>query len=132
MIAGNGWIAHAIRYALVGAIVLAADFAVYAAILAVAPGQFLFANVAGKIVGAALGFMLHRQVTFRWAQRDGAGRQFASYLAVLGFNLLLSSALLWLAIETMGANEYLAKIAVDIVVIGSAFLLSRLWVYRPL
>lgn len=132
MIAGNGWIAHAVRYACVGLIVLAADFAVYSALLFAMPGQFLFANVAGKIMGAALGFVLHRQVTFRWAQRDGAARQFASYLAVLGFNLLLSSALLWLAIERLGANPYLAKIAVDIVVIGSAFLLSRLWVYRPL
>ena len=132
MIAGNGWIAHAIRYAFVGMIVLGTDFAVYSALLALMPGQFLFANVAGKIAGAALGFVLHRHVTFRWAQRDGAGQQFASYLAVLGFNLLLSSVLLWLAIERLGANEYFAKIAVDIVVIGSAFLLSRLWIYRPL
>jgi putative flippase GtrA len=132
MIAGNGWVAHAIRYAFVGLIVLAADFAVYSALLLALPAQFLPANAAGKVAGAALGFVLHRHVTFRWAQRDGAERQLASYLAVFGFNLLLSSALLWLAIKGLGANEYLAKIAVDIVVTGSAFLLSRLWVYRPL
>ncbi len=132
MIADDGWIAHATRYALVGLIVLGTDFAVYSGLLFLIPGQFLPANVAGKIAGAALGFVLHRHVTFRWAQRDGAARQFVSYLAVLGFNLLLSSGLLWLAIERLGANEYFAKIAVDIIVIGSAFLLSRLWIYRPL
>ena len=96
------------------------------------PGQFLAANLCGKLTGAALGFVLHRHVTFRWAQRDGAARQFAAYLAVLGFNLLLSSALLWAAIRLLGANAYLAKLGVDIVVVGTAFLLSRLWVYRPL
>lgn len=131
MTTGNGLIVQAARYALVGLVVLAVDFGVYSLLLALLPGQFLAANICGKIAGAALGFVLHRQVTFRWAQRDGAARQFAAYLAVLGFNLLLSSALLWIAIELLGANAYLAKLGVDVIVVGTAFLLSRLWVYRP-
>ena len=53
-------------------------------------------------------------------------------LAVSCMFLLLSSALLWFAIWLLGANAYLAKLGVDIVVVGTAFLLSRLWVYRPL
>ncbi|HEY0597727.1 GtrA family protein [Sphingopyxis sp.] len=129
---GNGLVAQGARYGLVGLVVLAADFAVYSLVLALLPGQFVAANICGKIAGAVLGFVLHRHVTFRWAQRDGATRQFAAYVAVLGFNLLFSSALLWFAIEMLGANAYLAKLAVDIVVAGTAFLLSRLWVYRPL
>ena len=129
---GNGLIAQGARYGLVGLVVLAADFGVYSLLLALFPGQFLAANLCGKLTGAAFGFVLHRHVTFRWAQRDGAARQVAAYLAVLGFNLLLSSALLWAAIRLLGANAYLAKLGVDIVVVGTAFLLSRLWVYRPL
>lgn len=132
MLTGNGMVAQAVRYAAVGLVVLAADFAVYSAILFAAPGRFLAANLAGKAVGAGLGFVLHRMVTFRWTQRDPAARQLLSYLTVLGFNLLLSSLLLWLAIDRFGANPYLAKLAVDIVIVGSAFLLSRLWVYRRL
>lgn len=129
---GNGIVAQALRYAAVGLVVLAADFAVYSTILFAAPGHFVAANLAGKLVGAALGFVLHRVVTFRWTQRDTATRQLLSYFAVLGFNLLLSSLLLWLAIDRFGANPYLAKLAVDIVIVGTAFLLSRLWVYRRL
>lgn len=132
MLTGNGIVAQAVRYVAVGLVVLAADFAIYSAILLAAPERFLAANLAGKVVGAALGFVLHRTVTFRWAQRDPATRQLLSYLAVLGFNLLLSSLLLWFAIDRLGANPYLAKLAVDIVIVGTAFLLSRLWVYRRL
>jgi len=132
MLTGNGIVAQAVRYVAVGLAVLAADFAIYSAILLAAPERFLAANLAGKVVGAALGFVLHRTVTFRWAQRDPATRQLLSYLAVLGFNLLLSSLLLWLAIDRLGANPYLVKLAVDIVIVGTAFLLSRLWVYRRL
>ncbi|WP_332819836.1 GtrA family protein [Sphingopyxis sp.] len=132
MLTGNGIVAQAVRYVAVGLVVLAADFAIYSAILLAAPERFLAANLAGKVVGAALGFVLHRTVTFRWAQRDPATRQLLSYLAVLGFNLLLSSLLLWFAIDHLGANPYLAKLAVDIVIVGTAFLLSRLWVYRRL
>ena len=132
MFSGNGLFAQAARYAAVGLVVLAADFLIYSAILLVVPERFVAANLAGKVAGAALGFVLHRTVSFRWTQRDTATRQLLSYLVVLGFNLLLSSLLLWLAIDRLGANPYLAKLAVDIVIVGSAFLLSRLWVYRRL
>ena len=121
---------QAVRYGAVGLFVLAADFAVYWLVLAAAPQSYFAANLAGKLVGAALGFILHRTITFRWAHRDGPGRQFLSYLSVLGFNLILSSLLLWLAIDRLGANAYFAKLTVDIIIIGSAFLLSRIWVYR--
>ena len=132
MTSDNRIVVQAMRYGAVGLVVLAADFAVYSLLLFAAPGSFFTANLAGKLVGAGLGFVLHRTVTFRWEQRDGAARQLLSYFFVLGFNLLLSSLLLWLAIERLGANAYVAKLAVDVVIIGSAFILSRLWVYRRL
>ena len=132
MTSDNRIVVQAMRYGVVGLVVLAADFAVYWLILLAAPGSFFVANLAGKLVGAGLGFVLHRTVTFRWEQRDGPARQLLSYLSVLGFNLLLSSLLLWLAIEHLGMNAYVAKLAVDIVIVASAFLLSRLWVYRRL
>ena len=131
MVAGNGLVPQALRYGAVGLVVLAMDFAVYSAVLWWMPGQIVPANLSGKIGGAALGFILHRSVTFRWQQRDAALRQFFAYLCVLGFNMLLSSLLLWLTVDHWGANPYTAKLAIEVIVIGSAFLLSRFWVYRP-
>ena len=60
----------------------------------------------------------------------GARRQFVSYCAVLLGNIALSTALLWLLVEQVQANAFVARIATDAVVIVVAFLLSRLWVYR--
>lgn len=119
-----------VRYGLVGLLVLALDYAVFAGLLSLLPGQHLAANIAGKIVGAAAGFVLHKYVTFAGAQADGTGRQALSYAVLLGFNLMLSSVLLWLLVDRLESNAYGARLFVDIVVIGVSFLGAKLWVYR--
>ena len=121
---------QAMRYGIVGAIVVACDYLVFTAILLAAPAVYLAANLGGKVAGALLGFFLHRHFTFSWEQRHGARRQFVSYCAVLLGNIALSTALLWLLVEQVQANAFLARIATDAVVIVVAFLPSRLWVYR--
>lgn len=131
MAAGQRLIDQLLRYGLVGLVVVASDFATYAAVLWVSDEAWLAANGLGKAVGAGLGFVLHRKVTFTWRQRDIARRQLGAYLAVFGFNLALSSALLWALVGRLGLDAYLAKLAVDALVIALAFLLSRTWVYRP-
>jgi putative flippase GtrA len=119
-----------VRYGLVGLLVLALDYAVFAGLLSLLPGQHLAANIAGKIVGAAAGFVLHKYVTFAGAQADGTGRQVMSYIMLLTFNLLLSSALLWLLVDRLQLNSYGARLFVDVTVIGVSFLGTKLWVYR--
>lgn len=120
-----------LRYGLVGLIVVASDFAAYAAVLWLSDQAYLAANGLGKAVGAGVGFVLHRRVTFTWSQRDHAPRQLGAYLAVFAFNVALSSTLLWALVGKLGLDAYFAKLAVDALVIALAFLLSRTWVYRP-
>ncbi len=128
---GNGLGSHAMRYIMVGGIVLGLDFLTYLAVLAGFPHDYLWANFSGKAVGAIAGFVLHRTITFRWRQRDPMVRQAFSYLAVFCGNLLMSSTLLWVMANFLGVNLILAKVFVDAIVISTAFLLSRFWVYRP-
>jgi putative flippase GtrA len=118
------------RYGLVGLFVLTLDYVVFAGLLSALPGQHLAANLAGKLVGAGAGFLLHKYVSFAGTQRDGAGRQAFSYALLLGFNLLLSSTLLWLLVDNLHLNAYWARLFVDAVVIAVSFLGSKLWVYR--
>ncbi len=122
--------AQVMRYGLVGLLVLALDYAVFAGLLSLLPGQHLAANIAGKIVGAAAGFVLHKYVTFAGAQADGTGKQALSYAVLLGFNLMLSSVLLWLLVDRLALNAYGARLFVDAIVIGVSFLGAKLWVYR--
>ena len=130
MIRRQGIVFQAVRYGLVGLVVVASDFAAYAAFLQIFPEGYLGANCLGKATGAGVGFVLHKWVTFNWRQRDGARRQAAAYSAVFLFNLALSSCLLWLLVGLAAADAYIAKLAVDAVVIAVAFFVSRHWVYR--
>ena len=118
------------RYGLVGLLVLALDYALFAGLLSLLPGQHLAANIVGKVAGAAIGFVLHKYVTFAGSQADRTGRQALSYALLLGFNLLLSSVLLWLLVDRLDFNAYGARLFVDAVVIGMSFLGSKFWVYR--
>ena len=119
------------RYGIVGGVVYLSDFAVFAAILWFMPDAYLLANVIGKVTGALVGFVLHRHFTFSWEQKDKASRQAISYLLLLAANLAISSLLMWLLVDSVGANAFIAKIFVDVVVIAVSFVAGRRWVYRP-
>ena len=86
---GNSIWHQAIRYGAVGVIVVIGDYLVFSAVLFSAPAAYLLANLAGKAAGALLGFVLHRNFTFRGQHRYGPRRQFASWCAVLLGNICL-------------------------------------------
>ena len=120
-----------LRYGAVGLVVLAADFATFAALVGIMPTAYLFANLAGKIVGAATGFVLHKYFTFSWSQKHQSGKQLISYTGLMVFNLAQSTLLLWLLVAQLGCDKLIAKIMVDLVVIATSFVVSRFWIYRP-
>jgi putative flippase GtrA len=126
----GGQIGQVGRFGLVGLFVAALDYAVFAGLLLAFPGQHLAANLAGKLAGAAIGFVLHRNFTFAGQRRDALGRQAFSYALLLGFNLGLGSGLLWLLVDGLHLNPWWSRLFVDGVVIASSFLGSKLWVYR--
>jgi putative flippase GtrA len=119
-----------VRYAGVGLLVLALDYAVFAGLNMAFPGQHLFANIAGKLTGAAAGFVLHKYISFAGAQAASTQRQALSYAMLLAFNLLLSSFLLWLLVDWLALNAFASRLAVDAIVIGVSFLGSKFWVYK--
>jgi putative flippase GtrA len=119
-----------VRYAGVGLLVLALDYAVFAGLNMAFPGQHLFANIAGKLTGAAAGFVLHKYISFAGAQATSTQRQALSYAMLLAFNLLLSSFLLWLLVDWLALNAFASRLAVDAIVIGVSFLGSKFWVYK--
>lgn len=117
---------EALRYVIVGGGTYVVDFLVYLLVIGVAPSLYLQGNVAGRIAGAVLGFVLHKYWTFGGDHVRSAPMQALSYLALLGFNIVFSSALL------MGFNAYLpvlgpvfSRVATDVIVIAFTFVCSR-------
>jgi putative flippase GtrA len=121
-----------VRYTAVGLLVLALDYAVFAGLNMAFTGQHLFANIAGKLTGAAAGFVLHKYISFAGAQAASTQRQALSYAMLLAFNLLLSSTLLLLLVDWLALNAFAARLVVDAIIIGVSFLGSKFWVYKAL
>ncbi len=128
---GDFW-GQSIRYLLVGCIIYMVDLGTFAAIITGSSGRYyLFANLAAKGVAAGLGFVLHKKVTFTWRQQDPAAVQSLLYCALLLFNLGMSTMLLYLSVGLMAQPEVPSKIAVDAIVTGISFVISRNLVFRP-
>lgn len=119
------------RYGLVGLIVYACDYLVFSGIVWAAPHAHLAGNLLGKAAGAAVGFVLHKKFTFSWEQAGNTSSQAIGYAGLFLFNLASSSLLLWLAVDKAGINPFIAKLAIDAVVIATAFVVSRTLIYRP-
>lgn len=123
-------LAQVARFGLVGLLVIALDYAVFAALLWAMPDSHLIANIAGKIAGAISGFFLHKNISFAGAQRDSMGKQGAAYALLFAFNLAMSTGLLWLLVDQAALNAYGSRLFVDALVILTSFLGQKLWVYR--
>lgn len=119
----------ALRYLLTGGVVYLVDLATYLLLHGLSPDRYAAANIAGKIAGAATGFVLHNLFTFAGRKQLGGASRAVRYVALLLLNLTASAGLLWLAVERLGLPATPARIAIDILVIAASFLASRRFVF---
>ena len=89
------------------------------------------ANVAGRVSGAALGFWLNGRITFAGEDTTLGRRQFLRFVLLW---LCTTAVSTWAigTIEHMTSLQWawLAKPAIELVLAGMSFLVSRHWVYR--
>jgi len=89
-----------------------------------------YANVAGRVGGALLGFWLNGRFTF---SRDGRGptrRQLARYVVLWCATALLSTAAVMAVNALFGLKgAWLGKPMIDVLLATGSFLASRYWVY---
>jgi putative flippase GtrA len=118
-------------FLVVGGVLVVVDWAVFVALTAlgapVAP-----ANLAGRVVGACLGFWLNGRLTFA---EDGQARLGGHRLLRFAFAWLLltaSSTLLMHAVaDLLGLGwAWLAKPLVEALLALASFLIARHWIYR--
>ena len=89
------------------------------------------ANVAGRISGAVLGFWLNGRITFA-SDGNGMGRrQFGRFVLMWLLTTAASTWALGSIDDAVGLKwAWVAKPAVELVLGGIGFMLSRHWVYR--
>lgn len=89
------------------------------------------ANVAGRISGALLGFWLNGRITFAGDDNDMGHRQFGRFVLMWLLTTVISTAALGAIDDAVGLKgAWVAKPAVELVLGGIGFMLSRHWVYR--
>ncbi len=114
------------RYIIVGGITYVVDLFIYLLVVTFSSSLFLEGNISGRIVGALIGFYLHKYWTFNGRQIYSTKKQIMNYSLLLLFNIFLSSILL------TGFNLYWhslgsvwSRIFTDILIIILTFLCSR-------
>jgi len=90
------------------------------------------ANIAGRVVGAVLGFLLNGRYTFATAGKAMlGGRQLLRYFVTWGVLTVLSTlAVTALAREQWLWLAWLAKPVIDATLAGTAFIVSKYWIFR--
>ncbi|MDW8480292.1 MAG: GtrA family protein [Xanthomonadales bacterium] len=121
---------EALRFLLVGALLVAVDALVFMALsaLGLEPG---LANLAGRLSGAALGFLAHGGFTFAGADARLGGGPLARYALLWLALTLLSTLAVAGAARSLGlATAWLLKPPLEVLLAVASFLLMRHWVYR--
>lgn len=89
------------------------------------------ANIAGRVSGALIGFWLNGRITFAGNDTNIGRRQFIRFLMMWLLTTMISTWAIGEIDDAVGLRwTWLAKPAVELVLGGVGFLLSRHWVYR--
>ena len=116
-----------ITFLVIGGCLVIADWAVF--VMLTALGCSLpVANVAGRVVGALLGFWANGRITFGSTL---GGRRFVRFAVVWAGLTLLSTWQVTIVADYLGLQmAWLAKPLVEGVLAVLSFVMSRHWVYR--
>lgn len=121
---------HVRRYASVGVLSTATDFTVL--VLLTRHGQWTpyAANLVSRPSGGLVSFVLNKLWTFERREVRGTGQQAVRYVVVWLSAYVASSVLVWVFSRHCGLTALLSKIAAEIVVCPTVFLIMRHWTFK--
>jgi putative flippase GtrA len=120
---------RAARYAVVGVVNVAIDFALYALLVTVGV-WYPIAKAVSLTVATANGYTWNRLWTFRAGPHQYP--MLARYVAVQAICYVGNVALLAVLIELLDRSEVVAQVIALPLIAGLSFLLQRLWTFRGL
>ncbi|HEX7339502.1 MAG TPA: GtrA family protein [Rhodanobacteraceae bacterium] len=124
-------LAQGVRFVLVGCGLIVVDWLVFVVLtwMSLAP---VYANVAGRVAGALVGFWANGRFTFAVSGQRRSGRaRFARFASAWCVLTVLSTVLMMFLAAHLGLHRaWLAKPVVEAGLALASFFVSRHWVYR--
>lgn len=117
------------RYAAVGLLVFAIDFATYW-LLVSSEAWFLHAHMIARLVGGAACFLLHRLITFRRRTAQGVAGQAFRYGVLYGAAFVLSGFFVYALVEGASLGPVFGKLGAELLTFLANYSVMKYWVMR--
>lgn len=117
-------------YVLVGMFVYLIDLATFTIMVVIWPESYLIGNIFAKIIGAIVGFILHKHITFSWEQHYNTAYQFLAYFSLLFTNICVGTFLIYIALDIYSFPIIPSRISIDVLIIIFSFIFSRQLIFR--
>jgi putative flippase GtrA len=117
-----------VKYSIIGVTGATLDFLLFALFVKVFGVYYLFANVISVTAGITNNFFLNAFFNFR--KKDRLLNRFVKFYSVGLFGLLLSSALLYIAVEVLFISEIISKIIIIGVIVIVQYTLNKKFTFK--
>lgn len=119
------------KFVLVGVANTAVDYLTFFVFSGILHLYYLFSQILAYIAGTLNSFFLNKNWTFQNQERGKqAGKQFAGFLVVNTFSLLVTMIGLKILVEGLHLNPYLSKVPITVLSLAVNFAGNKLWVFK--
>ncbi|MDQ6418346.1 GtrA family protein [Paenibacillus sp. LHD-117] len=132
----DSWFVQFVMFGAIGVLNTAIDFGMFA-LLTWLSFHYAAAQAIAYLAGMANSYLLNNAITFRSGSvaagngKPANWRRQLRFLVWNGVMLLLSIALMGVAVQLFDWSEWAAKLAVTLVILGLNFYGSKKWVFAP-
>ncbi len=117
-----------VRYVISGGTCYVADFCFFVTFYYGIHLGSGMANVCATLLSWMLNYSLSHYFVFR-GQHHGIGKSLPRYMALAGFNLVVSTLLIQFLVDSVGIQGYIVKPLINILIVGWTFIAYRRFVF---
>ena len=117
-----------IRYSFWGGITTVFNLALFYLMISVQI-NYIFSNIASYCIAVIISYIFNKKFVFS-GSRDNGILNFVKYIFIRVISIALDTGLLYITVEFMTMNIYIAKIIVSIVVIIATYVANKLFVFK--
>lgn len=115
---------------MVGLLNAGVSMGIYYLVLFFDAGMYMFGNFAGWIVSVAFAYFLNGRFVFTEKTEHRISKGLLKAYTAYGFSFLLSTLLLFVEVELLGASKTISPIINIILMIPLNFLINKFWTFR--